>query len=315
MTRHTRLLGAALTLVLGAALQPLAANSTGVSWTAEVVCNFRAVAALHPDPKLRNGDSLAARFCDAVLLPNDYAAARDVIDVDPEAYASYFYVNARSRHIDAQLLRAVAEGAAQVVVLGAGFDSRAYRFHARYPGIVFFEVDTPPTISAKQQTVVRVYGALPRHVHYAPIDFNTQSLASVLSAAGYEATKKTFFILEGVSMYVSEAGNGATFDFIRRHSAPGSRLVYDYILRRVVEGDYAGLYAAKGAARGVASHGEPFVTGWTPEEAEQFAHRRGFKVLGNLDAAALTRRYLTGSNGKADGRMPNWYGIVDARVP
>lgn len=287
----------------------------GISWTARFTCEFRALAALHPDPRLRGRDIVAAKFCDPVLLPRDYEAARDVIDDNPESYAGYFYVNARTHHIDAELERAVADGALQVVVLGAGFDSRAYRFRANYPQVVFFEIDLPATSEAKQAAVRSALGALPAGVHYAPIDFNTQTLDAVLTKAGYEAAKKSFFILEGVTMYVAEEGVGATFDFVRRHAASGSELVYDYILQRVAAGDTQGLYAAAKEAGGVARVGEPFVTGWTPAQAEAFARRHGLAVIRDLDSAELTRRYLIGSDGKPDGRIPEWYRIIDARVP
>lgn len=317
MTPRLRIRVAALAIPAGALLfaaSALAVPAGQVSHTAAAVCEFRALAARHPDRKLRNGDTLAGRFCEPSMLPREYEAARDVMALDHEAYAAYFYVNARTRYIDARLRRAAAHGATQVVILGAGFDSRAYRFRKAYPRLAFFEVDLPATIKAKQDLVRKVLGALPARVRYAPIDFDTQSLDDVLSGAGYDSAQRTLFILEGVTMYVSAAGNDATFEFIRRRSPAGSLLVYDYILRRVAAGDYAGLYAASKAAKGVAYAGEPFVTGWTPAEAKAFAERHGLEVLADLDAATLTRRYLTGSNGKPDGRIPEWYRLIEARV-
>lgn len=91
--------------------------------------------------------------------------------------------------------------------------------------------------------------------------------------------------------------------------------MYDYILRRVVEGDYAGLYAARSAAEGVARIGEPFVTGWTPPGAAAFARANGLRVLEDLGAEEQTRRYLTGSDGRPDGRTTDWQHIIDVRVP
>ncbi len=311
MFRTALLTAALISIADGAAAVP----PGGVSWTAAATCEFRALAALHADPKLRNKDVFAGKFCEPVLLPREYEAARDVIDGNPETYAGFFYVNARTRHIDARLERAAAVGIAQVVVLGAGFDSRAYRFHKRYPKLAFFEVDLPGTIAAKQQAVRRLFGELPRHVRYVPIDFDAQPLDGVLAAAGYDPARKTFFILEGLTMYVTEAGDGATLQFIATHAPSGSRVVYDYILRRVAEGDYDGLYAAASQAKGVAHAGEPFVTGWTVPAASQFARRHGLKVIADLDAPTLMRRYLKGSGGKTDGRIPEWYRIVDAVVP
>lgn len=296
---------------------PLAARAVPpgeTSFTALAVCEFRAIAAKHPDPKLRGGDTLAAQLCPPALLPSEYDAARDVIDVDPEGFAGYFYANARTRYTDGLLERAAAAGVEQVVVLGAGFDSRAYRLHDAYPKLRFFEVDLPAVIEAKKRNIARVLGGLPAHVHYAPIDFNTQSLADVLPGAGYDRRRRSFFILEGVSMYVSEQGVAATFEFVSGNSPPGSEIVYDYVLRRIAQGDYEGLYAARRGALGVAQAGEPFVTGWTPQEAAEFAKHHGLAVLEDLDAVELTRRFLIGSDGKPDGRIPEWFRVIDAEV-
>ena len=284
------------------------------SITAAAVCDFRAVGALHPDKSLRNRDTLAAKLCSPRILPYDYALARGTIDLDPEGYSGYFFVNSRTRHIDEQLEKAAQDGARQVVVLGAGFDSRAYRFHKRYPKLRFFEVDFPATSSAKQAAVKRVLGKLPAHVRYVPIDFNKQTLETALPAAGYDAKQKSFFIIEGVLMYVNEAGDRATLDFIGKRSPAGSRAVYDYVLREVIDDKFEGLFAAYRTAKAVAGLGEPFVTGWTPAEAADFARASGLEVVEDLDHAELTRRYLTSSSGKVDGRTTNWQRIIDAAV-
>jgi len=302
------------TLPIWFAHQAFSVPPAAVSVTAKIVCEYRALAAQHPDRKLRNKDMLAGKLCEPVLLPREYEAAREVIDDNPEAYAGFFFVNARTRHIDEFLAQAASSGIMQVVVLGAGFDSRAYRFHKTYPRIEFFEVDLPATIDAKQTAVTRLFGALPKHVRYVPIDFDTQTLANALPAAGYDSKRRTLFILEGVSYYVNEAGNNDTFEFIGHHSPTKSLVVYDYLLRQVVDGNYEGMYAASIEAKGVARIGEPFVTGWTPAQAAEYAQRHGLSVLEDLDSAALTRRYLIGSGGKPDGRIPNGYRIIDARV-
>lgn len=109
-----------------------------VSSSAETVCMMRAIGAQQPDPKLRNADTLAASFCPLPAELASYEAARAGINLNPQQSAGFFYVNARTLHIDALLLRAAREGATQVVVLGAGFDSRAYRFAASQPRLRFF---------------------------------------------------------------------------------------------------------------------------------------------------------------------------------
>lgn len=286
-----------------------------VSTTAEAVCAYRAIAAQHPDPKLRNPDYLAAKLCRWMSpMPLDYKSARPIID-SSETYASFFYVNARTHYFDAALKKAAAAGATQVVVLGAGLDSRAYRFHDAYPQIHFYEVDLPPMIEAKKRRIAEALGGLPTYVRYAPIDFNTQTLAGVLLPLGYDPKQRTFFMLEGVVMYVVDAGNIATFDFIRANSAPGSVVVYDYILKDVIQGKTQRYYTAAHTAHIVEQLGEPFISGWTPAEASAWVKKRGFRVVEDIDYKVLTRRHLTGRNGKPDGRMPDWQRMMEARVP
>ncbi len=212
------------------------------------------------------------------------------------------------------LQRAAADGIAQVLVMGAGFDSRAYRFARRFPALVFFEIDLPATIAAKRQAVQRLSDVPPARVRYVPLDFDRQSLDDALAGAGYDQAQRSLFILEGVTMYVTGQGNDATFAFMARRSAPGSLVVFDYLLRRVVDGDFAGLYGAVSDARGVASLGEPYLTGWTPEQAAAFVGQHGMTVLEDLGPGELARRYLTGRDGKADGRLPDAFRVMDARI-
>jgi methyltransferase (TIGR00027 family) len=224
-------------------------------------------------------------------------------------------INVRTHYIDAALRRALADGATQVVVLGAGYDSRAYRFRDAFPKVQFFEVDLPATSEMKRKRLTEVFGAVPAHVRYAPIDFDKQKLEEVLPALGYDPKQKTFFILEGVTMYVVEAGNGATLEFIRNHSAPGSRVVYDYLLRPVVEGRYEGYWAADYLAFAVSRRGEPYVTGWTPPEAAAFVKKHGLAVIEDVGDKELLARHMLGSDGKPDGRLLNWQRIIEAKVP
>jgi methyltransferase (TIGR00027 family) len=299
-----------------ASFQALGVRPGQPSTTAEAVCAYRGIAAQHPDPKLRNPDYLAEKLCSRPMsLPPDYAGARQIIDGAGTTYAVYFMINARTHWIDAALRRALAEGATQVVVMGAGYDSRAYRFRESFPQVRFFEVDLPKTGEVKRARLAEVFGSVPDYVRYAPIDFDTQKLEDVLPPLGYDPKQKTFFILEGVTMYVVLEGVGATLDFVRRNSAPGSRLVYDYLLRPVIERKYAGYWGADYVSFIVERAGEPFVTGWTPREAAAFARKHGLAVVEDVGDKVLTQRHMLGSDGKPDGRLFNWQRMIEVKVP
>jgi len=303
-------------LLLGCALvascaQTLA-TSGQVSTTAEAVCALRAVGAQHPDPKVRNPDYLAEKFVSGTFWRTaGYARDPSRARHNP----NYFWVNARTHHMDALLVEALSQGATQVVNLGAGFDSRAYRFRERFPRARFFELDLPATIAAKRERVVKIFGAVPDRVVLVATDFNTRPLDAVLRDAGYEGTQRTFFIWEGVTMYLPEAANRSTLHFIRSGSASGSSVAYDYLLDGALRPDGGGIYGAKTTAAYVASVGEPFLTGWSPSQAAAFATREGLVVVSDLGPAELTARYLTGSDGQPDGMMGEFQRIIHVRVP
>src|SRR6266581_2737111 len=174
-----------LGLALMASCAQTLATSGRVSVTAESVCALRAAAAKHPDPKVRNPDYLAERFVDETFWrASPYRNDPDRARHNP----NYFWVNARTHHMDALLVEALTQGATQVVNLGAGFDSRAYRFRERFPQARFFELDLPATIGAKRERVVKIFGAVPDRVVLVATDFNTRPLDEVLRAAAYVAS-------------------------------------------------------------------------------------------------------------------------------
>jgi methyltransferase (TIGR00027 family) len=316
MTTRRRELGLSGWLLLGLTLMASCAQTLAtsgrVSVTAESVCALRAVAAKHPDPKVRNPDYLAERFVDeAFWRATPYRG-------DPERarhHPSYFYVNARTHHMDALLAEALAQGATQVVNLGAGFDSRAYRFRERFPQARFFELDLPAMIEAKRARVIKIFGAVPDRVVLVATDFNTRPLDEVLRDAGYDRTQRTFFIWEGVTMYLPETASLGTLRFIRSASPAGSSVVYDYVLDAAMRPDGGGLYGARTTAAYVASVGEPFVTGWSRAQAAALATGQGLVVVSDLGPAELTARYLTGSDGQPDGMMGEALRIIHVRVP
>src|SRR5947209_7597693 len=108
----------------------------------------------------------------------------------------------RTRYIDDLLSAALRHGVDQVVILGAGFDCRAYRIQGIERTRVF-EVDHPLTQGKKQDVLRRRLGALPPHVAMLALDFNTHTLDTVLPGAGYRREAQTFFMCEGVTHYLS----------------------------------------------------------------------------------------------------------------
>jgi methyltransferase (TIGR00027 family) len=289
------------------------------SYTAEVVCALRSIGALDPDPKTRNPDHMAKFFVNPALKTRFPGVGLDFEDakfaMDRMNTGVYYYVNARTLHMDALLTMALEAGFRQVVILGAGFDSRAYRFHDAHPDVRFFEIDLPATSRDKQQRVEKILGHRPAWVTYVSIDFNTQTLDEVLGKAGFETEQKTFYVWEGVTYFISEVGVDSTLRFIAENSAPGSQVVFDYMLEDVVQGlDYS-VYGARRTVYFVALRGEPYVFGIAPRKLEDFVNLRGLALLSDLGPNDLTRRYLIHSNGTVSGKIAEFVRIVHAEVP
>lgn len=212
----------------------------GVSKTAVFVAAARAVGAREPDAKARNPDFLAEKLLDdpaltgldlsvVQALQQDYALAMQDVEIASTVRA----MNVRAHFIDEALERSLTEGARQLLVLGAGFDSHAYRFAERLRGLSVFEVDHPATQTTKMERVRAAVGRLPEYLRYVPIDLEKEDLREVLERAGYDFAKKTFVIMEGLTMYLDEASLRATFGVLATN-APGTRVVFDFVTNVMV---------------------------------------------------------------------------------
>jgi methyltransferase (TIGR00027 family) len=213
----------------------------GISKTSLYVAAGRAVGAREPDESARNPDYLAEKLLgDPSAIDLDHPAVRALSLSYDEAMQNVEVVSTvrmmiiRTRFIDDALARAIADGATQVVVLGAGFDSHAYRCGPLLAGARIFEVDRPATQALKKQRVNEILGGPPANLTYVAVDFQHEDLATVLTRQGYDATQRTFFIWEGVTMYLVEAAVRETLRFVGSHP-PGSGIVFDFVYRALID--------------------------------------------------------------------------------
>jgi methyltransferase (TIGR00027 family) len=203
----------------------------------------RALGARDPDPTVRNPDWLAERLIGpaerALLaeqrvvqaLDQDYDAA----STNYEALGPARALLVRTHFIDQKLEQAVRSGARQLVILGAGFDTRAYRLKELLKDLRVFEVDRPATQRYKQQRVRDVVNQIPPNLTYTPFDFRQERVGDALDRVRYDPAAKTFFIWEGVTMYLPENVVRETFQWISTHAAPGSAVVFDFVYHGVIE--------------------------------------------------------------------------------
>lgn len=219
------------------------------------------------------------------------------------------FLAARDRYIDDYLAGRLRAGFDQLVILGAGLDSRAYRFEGLCGRVRVFELDHPATQEPKVRRVREVLGQLPEHVTYVPIDFNQQSLAERLAAHGYEPGALTVFIWQGVTYYLDPQAVDGTLDFIARCSAPGSSVIFDYIDLSLLLHP-AGHAEVRGMKRYRSLTGENPAFGIPAAEIEPFLTRRGFAQVHNIRSEELGSLYLQG--GSRFRKVIAGYGIVSA---
>jgi methyltransferase (TIGR00027 family) len=172
----------------------------------------------------------------------------------------------RTTAIDTAVRDAIARGASQLVILGAGYDGRAWRLE-ELAGIAVYEVDHPATQGRKRERASGLPAALGA-VHFVPVDFERDSLDAELAKAGHDARLPTCWIWEGVVMYLTPEAFRATLSAIAGRSAPGSTLIVNY--------HSAGRsWLARLMFRLI---GEPMISAWSPEQVAAELHAAGFEV-------------------------------------
>ncbi len=220
------------------------------------------------------------------------------------------FLLARELYIDDVLQNFLDEGLQQLVVLGAGYDSRAYRFDL--PGRVkTFEVDHPITQADKLKKVQQVFGRIPAHVTYVVVDFNTQTLSERLLASGYDPNLISLFIWQGVTMYLTPEGVDTTLDIVVNHAPPGSAIVFDYVYQAVLDGIQKQCEISN-IRRYRFMTGEGLTFGIPEGTVEVFLQQRGFRSVKDVNAEALKAAYFTGKN--ASRKVVGGYGIAIGKV-
>ena len=171
----------------------------------------------------------------AIRWMMQFASLRDFMVKRTDALAKGVYgvQICRTRYIDDALRSATSKGINQVVILGAGYDTRAYRLPELQNAKVF-EVDLPVVQADKKKKLQRYLSQLPGNVTYIPIDFDTQTLETVFSETNFDGQVSTVYIWEGVTQYLSEEAVRQTFSFVGK-STPGSLIMFTYVLKSIIE--------------------------------------------------------------------------------
>ncbi|MGO9759754.1 MAG: class I SAM-dependent methyltransferase [Solirubrobacteraceae bacterium] len=263
-------------------------RSEAPSRTAEYMALFRALESAQPRGRRLFEDPAAVSFLRAPLRAAALAArfppahSLIVAFIDRRWPGPRLSGVVRTRVIDDFVTGSMRAGASQLVLLGAGYDTRATRLPAAAASAVF-EIDHPLTQSRKRA----VLGDRSEHIRYVPLDFERDALQPALIAAGLDPSQRACVLWEGVFSYLTPEAIDVTLGALVAVCAPGSQILLTYIDERFLDASAAQPGAWLTAVRDA---GEPFQTGLDPAEARTFFAARNLTLLADESTTQAARR-------------------------
>ena len=282
------------------------------SRTAQMTCLSRACSAMETNRCYKSDDHIAPLLLPSALKPLLHIALfRRLFTKVAAPKGIYEYVIARTKYIDAVFRQALAEKFDQVLIFGAGFDTRVIRFQAAIGNTRVFELDVSVTQQAKIGQYRKRRLVVPPNLKFIAIDFDKESLSMKLNEAGFDKQQRTLFILEGLVMYLQPGSVHETFQAIQDYAGKASRVVFDYIYASVLrnEGIY---YGETGIVQTVSGAGEQWHFGIEEGQIEQFLARYAMRPTDHKDAKDLEETYFSDSNGRVIGRVNGTHCLVTA---
>ena len=185
------------------------------------------------------------------------------------------HLDLRTTAIDREVTEAVRHGARTLVLLGAGFDGRAYRLDC-LGDVDVFEVDHPATSAAKRERATSLT-ARSRSLFHVDVDFDRMSVADALEHHGHDAARPTVWVWEGVTPYLPHGAIDATLRAVASRCASGSRLLMTYAVPDLVGRSVPGVEAV--VRRSFALLGEPLRGALEPDAAIGRVAEHGFETL------------------------------------
>ncbi|MBU2488367.1 MAG: class I SAM-dependent methyltransferase [Proteobacteria bacterium] len=225
----------------------------------------------------------------------------------------YEFMMARTAFFDGLFLDALKNGTPQIVLLGAGYDTRAYRFADRNQRSRIIELDISTTQARKRGCLKRAKISIPGWVAMASIDFNRESIPAVLEKAGYDPGAKTLFLWEGVSYYLEPASVDATLEAVRANTHKESLIAFDYAARVPLE-RLGQVHGALELIRSMQKRhpGEKTQFAVGDGEMGSFLEQRGLAMREHWDDQEMAASFLSDKNGPLTGPVTGLLRFVTA---
>ena len=223
----------------------------------------------------------------------------------------YEYLIARTAYFDNLFVNALNKNIPQIVLLGAGYDTRAYRFAKLNNSTKIIELDAPTTQNRKKKCLGKSKIEISSNVVFASINFNRESLKIVLEKAGYDSNKETLFLWEGVSYYLEPESVNATLELVRNYSHNESIIAFDYVISVPIE-KHHNYYGVIELVQYMANRhpNERGKFAIEEEKIESFLEQQGLKMVENLKNREIENRFLTTENGSLIGQITECFRFV-----
>lgn len=197
------------------------------------------------------------------------------------------FLTIRPSLVDDLAVELAAEGLDQIVILGAGFDTMAWRSGDALRGVAVFEVDHPATQELKREVSERI--GRPENLRFVAVDFEADDFVEKLRQAGFDQSRRSLIVWAGVTYYLTAQAMARAMAQIACLGGAGMRLVFDYLLEEVVDGTTRDRDALSKARR-AAQLGEPWLFGLKPEQVGDYVAQFGFRLIEDYDPEWLRQK-------------------------
>jgi methyltransferase (TIGR00027 family) len=273
------------------------------SRTAQYMALFRAIETERPVSKRLFTDNYAINFLDNGLKTVAKISGLPVIGsfipkiIHRKALGALSSGTARTKFIDDLLLQTIRDGIQQVLILGAGFDTRALRldFMREIPVI---EIDHPDTSKFKIEKL-KQQRPLPDNVRYLQLDFNKQSLDDLAQNNKIDFSKPTTIIWEGVTNYLEQEAIDKTFKFIGRFSV-NSFVIFTYIHKHVLDNATA-FEGTEKFFENLKQNEERWTFGFLPSELPKYLQQFRLALMDDKGATEYRGKYIPERKGLLSG--------------
>ncbi len=282
---------------------------------AELIALQRHAESSLPEERRIFFDPYAIRFIDPHVLewgrthPEEATALAEEFERKMPGFSNS--IRARVRYFDDFVRDAAGRGFSQLVILGAGYDTRAYRIDALKNCVQVFEVDHPLTQMKKTGTIAGIFNAIPDHVVFVPVDLECDNLWDAMEWYGYSPVEKTLFVMEGLLMYLSQEAVRDLLSGIADRTIDGSIILFDFLPRALAGDDHHG-EGGKNILDYTVMTGEPIRSGFSGDDLVTFLTGLGYSRVKITRKKEYRKQYFTGVN--ADRRVSSLLSFASATV-